>query len=127
MTLTLVTTHVTIPALDTGGALPRHVMTLLPCHAVTLRVTVTPPAASAAALTAVYPQVSGSTLTRPRHGLTHPCHEIISMVSVTSQSEAVLTNQRPVVTHLRVHSHTGDHTQAPRCPSDSPLCRTEPH
>ena len=51
--LTVLPAHVSIAALGAGGALPRHVVTLLPRHAVTSLVTVTPPAAPRAALTAV--------------------------------------------------------------------------
>ena len=67
ITLALLPAHVTIAPLGAGGALPRHVMTLLPCHAVTHLVTVTPPAASCATLTAVRAQVARAALTRPRH------------------------------------------------------------
>ena len=62
ITLALLPAHVTIAALGAGGALPRHVMTLLPCHAVTLLVTVTPAQQrKVTALASINPRVLAAT------------------------------------------------------------------
>ena len=128
LALALLPGHVTVATLGAGGALPRHVMTLLPCHAVTLRVTVTPPAAPCAALTAVRAQVARAALTLPRHGVTHPCHVIgqprqcQQPIRGRNYTFVTLTRLPP---DLRDHIGTLLHSLAPSGLEDIPLCRTE--
>lgn len=87
--LALLPGHVTVATLGAGGALPRHVMTLLPCHAVTLLVTVTPPSCPVcSAHCSQSPGSPGRTHTPPSH---IPVTSLVSLVSVLGQSEAGIT------------------------------------